>query len=122
MEKIPRLASALDNPDEREVMRYQVRLSDLDTNTHLHGSHYAKLAIDAVGAYLSIDPLKEEFVVERLHIQFMNEARFNDRLVFYVIPDPEQNQRLFVEGRLTESDDIAFLVTMEYILETFTTA
>lgn len=122
MEKIPRLASALDNPDEREVMRYQVRLSDLDTNTHLHGSHYAKLAIDAVGAYLSIDPLKEEFVVERLHIQFMNEARFNDRLVFYVIPDPEQNQRLFVEGRLTESDDIAFLVTMEYKLETFTTA
>lgn len=119
MEKIPRLASVLDNPEEREVMRYQVQLGDLDTNTHLHSSHYVRLAIDAAGTYLSIDPLKEELVVSRLHIQFMNEARLYDRLVFYVISDPEHDYRLFVEGRLAGSDDIAFLVTMEYRLEVF---
>ncbi|HHX20087.1 MAG TPA: hypothetical protein GX728_06615 [Clostridiaceae bacterium] len=120
MANIPRLKSALDNPEEREVMRYQVQLGDLDTNTHFHSSYYVRLAIDAVGAYLSIDPLKEELVVRKLHIQFMNEARLFDRLAVCVIPDPEHDRHLFVEGRLLDSDETAFLVTLEYELETRT--
>ena len=121
MAKIPRLASVLDNPSEDEgvVMIYQVQLGDLDTNTHLHSSHYVRLAIDAAGTYLSLDPLKEELVVDRLHIQYMNEARLYDRLLFYVTPDTEQDFLLFVEGRLADSGDIAFLVKMEYRLDKF---
>ncbi len=118
MENIPRLKSVLDNPEEREVMRYQVQIGDLDTNTHFHSSYYVRLAVDATGAYLSIDPLNEEIVVRRFHIQYMNEARLFDRLVVYVIPDHDQDRRLFIEGRLVDSDEVAFLVTLEYELET----
>ena len=100
-------------------MTYQVQLGDLDTNTHLHSSHYVRLAIDAAGAYLSLDPLKEELVVDRLHIQYMNEARLYDRLLFHVIPNPEHDHLFFVEGRLADSGDIAFLVKMEYRLDKF---
>ncbi len=117
MENIPRLKSALDNAEEREVMRYQVQLGDLDTNTHFHSSYYVRLAIDAAARYVSIDPLKEELVVRTLHIQFMNEARLFDRLVLFVVPDPENSHRLSIEGRLEDSNEIAFLVTLEYKLE-----
>lgn len=113
MENIPRLKSVLDHPEEREVMRYQVQLGDLDTNTHLHSSYYVRLAIDAAGVHLAIDPMEEELVVRKLHIQFMNEAKIYDRLAFYVTPDSESGHRLFVEGRLVDSDATAFLVTME---------
>lgn len=122
MDNIPRLKSVLDNPEEREVMRYQVQLGDLDTNTHLHSSHYVRLAIDAAASYLSIDPLIEELVVHKLHVQFMNEARLFERLIFYVIPDVEHNNRLFIEGRIVDSGEIASLVTVEYKLETHTVA
>jgi acyl-CoA thioesterase FadM len=98
-------------------MRYQVQLGDLDTNTHLHSSYYVGLAIDAVGAHLAIDPLKEELVIRKLHIQFVNEAKLFDKLVFYVIPDSDNDNRLSVEGRIVDSDAIAFLVTLEYELE-----
>ena len=50
----------------------------------------------------------------------MNEARLFDRLAVYVIPDPEHDRHLFVEGRLLDSDETAFLVTLEYELETHT--
>ncbi|HQC48388.1 MAG TPA: thioesterase [Bacillota bacterium] len=121
MENIPRLKSVLDNSDEREVMRYQVQLGGLDTNTHLHSSYYVGLAIDAAGTHLAIDPLKEELVVRKLHIQFVNEAKLFDKLVLYVIPDPENDNRLSVEGRIVDSDAIAFLVKLEYELETCNT-
>lgn len=116
MENIPRLKSMLDSPEEREVMRYQVQLGDLDTNTHLHSSYYVRLAIDAAGAHLKTDPLKEELVIRKLHIQFMNEARLFDRLVFYVMPDPGNDRRLFIEGRIADSETVTFLVTLEYEL------
>ncbi len=116
MESIPRLSSVLDNPAGHEVMRYQVQLGDLDTNTHLHSSHYVRLAIDAVGAYLSVDPWKEELIIRKFHIQFMNEASLFDELVFYVIPDSENDRMLTVEGRHAHSNDITALVTLEYEL------
>ncbi len=116
MEKIPRLSSLLDGLDAHEAMRYKVQLGDLDTNTHLHGSHYARLAVDAAGAYLSIDPWKEELIVRKFHIQFMNEASLFDDLVFFVIPDGDNDQKLTIEGRLLRSNETTSLVTLEYEL------
>jgi acyl-ACP thioesterase len=88
-------------------------LSDLDTNTHLHSACYLRLAIDQLGRHRALDPAQDMLIVNAIHLQYIQEVNFGQRLLIASKNTEDDPDAFLVEGRVEGADNPSFLARLE---------
>ena len=104
-----------DGPGQR--LTYQVAYGDLDFNQHLHNTHYLRLALDAAVQAIGLDPSRDSLRIREVHIQFMAETNYLEKLAIVARQDPEQAGLIRLEGRSGAGDQPSFLAAMNLEIE-----
>lgn len=89
-----------------KIFDHLVSYSDIDSNRHMHNTHYIKMAIDAIANFENLDIEKEKVIIYNLNIRYLKEIFLNEKINLYVIKDGPYH---IVEG-ITDKDQISFIV------------
>jgi len=112
-DKIPRLLADDSIWQMGEHHTHEVVLSDLDTNTHLHSACYLRLAIDQLGRHRALDPAQDMLIVNAIHLQYIQEVNFGQRLLIASKNTEDDPDAFLVEGRVEGADNPSFLARLE---------
>lgn len=111
MEKFERLNPAIDPLTAPCHFQYRAGFSDLDLNTHLHNTHYVRLAVDAAVRLLKLDPLRQHLQIKTFQIQYKAEVNHDDLLLVAADFDSEPSG-IRIQGRLEGGQEVSFLAKL----------
>jgi len=93
-------------------LNYRVGYGYLDFNSHLHKTHYSRLAIDATAHLMGLDPLRQALLVRDLQVHYKAEVGFGEQLLLAAAPDPGEQDSVLVRGDMAESGALSFLAKL----------
>jgi acyl-CoA thioesterase FadM len=101
------------NPQLAPVrFEYLVGLGDIDMNTHLHNTHYIRLALDAAARLLDLDPRRQDFSLQAFQIHYKAEIDYGDTLEIMADLDFDDPAWVNIEGRFGSGATTSFLARL----------
>lgn len=88
---------------------YLVSYSDIDSNRHMHNTHYIKMAIDAIASLKNLNVEKEEIFIEDLNIRYLREIFLNEKIRLFV----KKNAEYYIVEGTTDKNEVSFIVKIK---------
>jgi len=112
--EIPKLKAEIDYLSAPSRFDYLAGLGDVDMNTHLHNTHYSRLALDAASRLLQLDPHRQTLLLKSFHIAYKAEVDYGQTLELAADFDSAEPSSIKVEGMLGQDGTTSFLAKLNY--------
>ncbi len=112
--ELPRIKAEINHLPAPSRFNYLVGLGDVDMNTHLHNTHYIRLALDAASRLLKLDPHRQNLLLKVFHITYKAEVDYGQTLEIIADLDLDEPSCVKVVGKLGSSEVISFLAKLGY--------